>query len=92
MICEGSALQCVHCYYLHVGETGIGKSTLMESLFKEQFNDQPVTHRLKTVSVNHKTYGKIYLDYILCIYNYTYTMILCLEYTSVYIICTGYNL
>ena len=39
------------------GETGIGKSTLMESLFKEQFNDQPVSHRLKSVSVNHKTYG-----------------------------------
>ena len=42
---------------LCIGETGIGKSTLMESLFKENFEDQPITHRLKNVSVSHKTYN-----------------------------------
>ncbi|XP_062513602.1 septin-11-like isoform X2 [Corticium candelabrum] len=41
---------------LCVGETGIGKSTIMDSLFKTTFESEPVSHHLPTVSVTAHTY------------------------------------
>ncbi|XP_065837010.1 septin-11-like isoform X2 [Oscarella lobularis] len=41
---------------LCIGETGIGKSTLMDSLFKTTFNSEPVSHQLPGVSVRANTY------------------------------------
>ncbi|XP_064404779.1 septin-2-like isoform X2 [Halichondria panicea] len=41
---------------LCIGETGCGKSTLIDSLFKTTFNDQEVMHKLPEVSLNQETY------------------------------------
>ena len=41
---------------LCIGETGIGKSTLMDTLFKSEFNSTPVTHSQKVVGLNENTY------------------------------------
>lgn len=41
---------------LCVGETGCGKSTLIDSLFKANFNDAPVVHKLPKVSLTDHTY------------------------------------
>ncbi|XP_019862850.1 PREDICTED: septin-11-like [Amphimedon queenslandica] len=42
---------------LCIGETGIGKSTLMDSLFKEDFKDTPVSHKQPDVKLSHNTYS-----------------------------------
>jgi septin family protein len=42
---------------LCIGETGIGKSTLLDSLFKESFPDKPVSHKLAEVKLSHNTYN-----------------------------------
>ena len=42
-----------------VGETGIGKSTLIESLFNMSFEFQPCSHELRSVELRTKTLGKI---------------------------------
>jgi septin 6/8/11 len=42
---------------LCIGETGCGKSTLIDSLFKSSFNDTPVVHRLPEVKLEQNTYN-----------------------------------
>ncbi|XP_051472823.1 septin-10 isoform X5 [Apus apus] len=42
---------------LCIGETGIGKSTLMNSLFKTHFDDPVSTHFLPSVQLRAQTYG-----------------------------------
>lgn len=42
---------------LCVGETGCGKSTLVDSLFKQTFSDKPVSHQLPEVGVQTSTYS-----------------------------------
>ena len=42
---------------LCIGETGCGKSTLMDSLFKQAFPDQPVSHMLPEVGISANTYN-----------------------------------
>ena len=39
-----------------IGETGIGKSTLMDTLFKSEFNSTPVTHSQNIVALSENTY------------------------------------
>ena len=41
---------------LCVGETGIGKSTLIDTLFKSEFNSTPVTHSQDEVKLSENTY------------------------------------
>ena len=41
---------------LCVGETGIGKSTLVDALFKTNFEGEVSTHRLGRVALNSNTY------------------------------------
>lgn len=41
---------------LCIGETGCGKSTLIDSLFKTSFNDQECLHKLPEVTLNQQTY------------------------------------
>ena len=41
-----------------VGETGMGKTTLIESLFNMKLDFQPCNNELKTVELRTKTYGK----------------------------------
>lgn len=41
---------------LCIGETGIGKSTLMDTLFKSNFDDAPVTHKVPQVALNEHSY------------------------------------
>lgn len=45
-------------FFLFLGETGIGKSTLMDSLFKEDFKDTPVSHKQPDVKLSHNTYSE----------------------------------
>jgi len=40
-----------------VGETGVGKSTLMESLYNMSLGFQPCDSELDTVKLCQKTYG-----------------------------------
>lgn len=42
-----------------LGETGLGKSTLMDTLFNTQFDATPATHFIKEVGVKAHTYGEI---------------------------------
>jgi len=39
------------------GETGIGKSTLMDTLFNNNFDSAPSTHDLPSVKLKSRTYG-----------------------------------
>lgn len=41
---------------LCIGETGVGKSTLIDSLFKTNFPDAPVEHKMPEVSLKANTY------------------------------------
>ena len=41
---------------LCIGETGIGKSTLIDALFKAKFEDVPFTHKLPQVALNSRTF------------------------------------
>jgi len=41
---------------LCVGETGLGKSTLMDSLFNTNFESAPSTHSLTGVKLKSQTY------------------------------------
>ena len=40
-----------------IGETGIGKSTLIDALFKTNFEGDQISHRLDRVSLNSDTYN-----------------------------------
>ena len=40
------------------GETGIGKSTLMDTLFNTHFDSTPSTHDLPGVKLKSHTYGE----------------------------------
>lgn len=40
----------------HPGETGLGKSTLMDSLFNTNFESVPSPHNLPTVKLKAHTY------------------------------------
>lgn len=42
------------------GETGIGKSTLMDTLFNTHFDSTPSTHDLPGVKLKASTYGKFW--------------------------------
>jgi len=46
------------------GETGIGKSTLMDTLFNNNFDSTPSTHDLPGVKLKSRTYGMT--DLITC--------------------------
>lgn len=46
-----------------VGETGTGKTTLIESLFNMKLDFEPCTHELKTVELRTKSYGQKMLMY-----------------------------
>jgi len=56
---------CYICLLLHchivllffAGETGIGKSTLMDTLFNNNFDSTPSTHDLPNVKLKSRTYG-----------------------------------
>ena len=39
-----------------IGETGLGKSTLMDSLFNTNFESNPANHREPNVKLNSHTY------------------------------------
>lgn len=41
---------------LCIGETGLGKSTLMDSLFNTSFESQPSPHSLPNVKLKSQTY------------------------------------
>lgn len=41
-----------------VGETGMGKTTLIESLFNMKLEFRPCNNELKTVELLSRTYGK----------------------------------
>ena len=45
------------------GETGTGKTTLIESLFNMKLDFEPCTHELKTVELRTKSYGQKMLMY-----------------------------
>jgi len=45
------------CYVTLAGETGIGKSTLMDTLFNNNFDSTPSTHDLPNVKLKSRTYG-----------------------------------
>lgn len=51
-----SILQGYDFNILCIGETGIGKTTLMESLFNRSFDAQPSPHNLPNVVLEPKTY------------------------------------
>lgn len=42
--------------YFILGETGLGKSTLMDSLFNTNFESSPSPHTLPTVKLKAHTY------------------------------------
>lgn len=42
--------------YGHVGETGIGKSTLMDTLFNTKFESDPATHNEPGVRLKARSY------------------------------------
>lgn len=43
-------------HYAYVGETGLGKSTLMDSLFNTNFESNPAPHTLPHVKLKAHTY------------------------------------
>ena len=49
-----------------VGETGIGKTTLIESLFNMKLEFDPCGHELNSVELRSKSYGECRLDFGLC--------------------------
>jgi len=49
-----------------LGETGIGKSTLMDTLFNSNFDSTPSTHDLPDVKLKSRTYGMINLISYYC--------------------------
>lgn len=45
-----------------VGETGLGKTTLIESLFNKKIDFEPCHHELKTVELRMKAMGtRVYI-------------------------------
>ena len=44
--------------FIFTGETGIGKSTLMDTLFNTHFDSTPSTHDLPGVKLKANTYGR----------------------------------
>ena len=42
---------------MFIGETGLGKSTLMDTLFNTRFDSTPSTHFIREVGVKAHTYG-----------------------------------
>jgi len=49
----------LHCGVIFPGETGVGKSTLMDTLFNSNFDSTQSTHDLPNVKLKSKTYGMI---------------------------------
>ena len=59
VICLGDDHFCSFYFnLLCVGETGIGKTTLMESLFNMPLDFQPCNAELSTVELRQKAYGE----------------------------------
>lgn len=59
--------------FLPAGETGIGKSTLIDTLFNTSFDSTPSSHDLPSVKLKSHTYGIYILSS--CMYNvYMYTL------------------
>lgn len=50
--------------YPYLGETGIGKSTMMDTLFNTNFDSTPSTHDLPGVKLKAHTYGRTVLNYL----------------------------
>lgn len=46
-----------------VGETGMGKTTLIESLFNMKVEFEPCSNELNTVELRTRTSGNFYLCY-----------------------------
>lgn len=59
LYCKAVQLLCV----ILAGETGIGKSTLMDTLFNNNFDSTPSTHDLPDVKLKSRTYGMSHLLY-----------------------------
>jgi len=54
---DGQPDLIVHCFIaMFSGETGLGKSTLMDSLFNTNFESTPSTHNLPNVKLKAHTY------------------------------------
>lgn len=55
---SGNGMIIFYQYYLFalLGETGIGKSTLMDSLFNTNFDSNPSPHTLSAVKLKSHTY------------------------------------
>ena len=62
LIFYASVRFCAISYYFE-GETGLGKSTLIETLFNQKFDFVPSSHDSDEVKVKSKTYGMLILDY-----------------------------
>lgn len=62
ILCIGKYHSCYQCTYpistplVISGETGLGKSTLMDSLFNTNFESTPSTHNLPNVKLKAHTY------------------------------------
>lgn len=44
------------CFFCCVGETGLGKSTLMDTLFNTKFEGEPTQHSQPGVTLKSNTY------------------------------------
>lgn len=58
VIVNGRVIICIknNMFILNAGETGLGKSTLMDSLFNTNFESTPSPHNLPTVKLKAHTY------------------------------------
>lgn len=45
-----------YCYFVTLGETGLGKSTLMDTLFNTKFEGEPTQHNQPGVQLKSNTY------------------------------------
>ena len=57
-LCSNYYSNHICSFLLALGETGIGKSTLMDTLFNTNFDSKPSSHNLPGVKLKANTYGK----------------------------------
>jgi len=53
---EEKQLDQTHVTFVYSGETGIGKSTLMDTLFNTKFESEPATHNEPGVRLKARSY------------------------------------
>ena len=56
ILCIGTAIMAIDAVLTVAGETGIGKSTLVDSLFKTSLPDHPQTHANEQVDLRVSTF------------------------------------